>query len=444
LNESDYISDQHKRARIKVAGTWAEAARAYFEINARLQRWVQEPEDRDDDAEDGRDATGRLGYRLMTGSGGDLFTGLTGGPDIKEGERVQSGIKGLSLALADIFSTAACHKDAEQMMDLMAGPLLLKGTAQLVRDGHENQLLEVISLAVNQMPGSSKVLKLTNFQHHSVVFLISGQEDDATANRYHTIAGKNAKHILYNEIINDSITPGEFREALRSGISRASNFHILGMTDLHWELYQATNMEVMSERVDAHLSESASALGMGLLIDGLDERRKNDFLSSGHSNESTSGEIGPDFVARLPFKEIDTQAHLKIYELESQNLVTSNDLEKKSYRLHYRGRWMEATYGGPTEDVPSYMKPCAIFYIKSVAQNLELPKLPPVMSSALGVKSESKRLADFARETGRNFNTTEDLSGRKFVGETDGKTYTVLSDPDSPKTERLITVHVQE
>lgn len=404
LSPDEYLEDRHERSRIKNSGVWAEHASAYLSI-ARGAKGSSEP---DEDPRDGRDLTGRLGYLLMTTAPADLFSGLTGGSDPKEGAPRKSGPGKLALDLEGIFSSAACHKDADQMLHLMAGSLISKGVETLSSAEHEAALVARIMQAIQGSKATSKVLKLTDKTTHSIAYLIGDK-----AAKLETIAAPNSDTILYNNLIHFKVNEVEVQTALKSGLSRIAMTYKRTAT-LEWDLYEGVDQPQFASRVDKHLSEGVTALGAGLTIGNI-ERRQSRGVSAEAEEEKEAAPrqpktgLGHDQIV-LPFSELNTRDHAKVFPMSKDQPISKRKLvAQTSYRVQYRGKWMKATYVGLDGQAPAWMKPAALFTVNEVRDSFSNPVLDTfdinvvMFAGRAGIGGQVRTLMDTADLTGKTF-----------------------------------------
>ncbi|HSK01594.1 MAG TPA: hypothetical protein VK932_10155, partial [Kofleriaceae bacterium] len=416
MSPEAFLEDRHERARIRSAGIWAEHASGYFSI----VQGAQGPAETDEDPNEGRDLTGRLGYLLMTTAPEDLFSGLIGGSDPKEGAPRRSGQGKLALDLEDIFSSAACHKDAAQMLHLMAGRLISRGVETLSTQEHEAALIGKIMAAIQGSRATSKVLKLTDRTTHSIAYLIG---DKAT--KLETIAGRNSDAILFNNLIHCKVNEAEVAKALKDGLSRiAMTFN--RTSTLEWDLYEGVDQPRLASRVDKHLREGVTALGAGLAIENI-ERQQRARISAEEEKEAApprpEARLGHDrFV--LPFSELNTGAHAQVFPMSKDQPVSKRKLvANTSYRLQYRGKWMKATYLGLDDQSPAWMKPAALFAISEVRASFSNPVLDEL----------SLNIVQFAMQAGIGGQVMKLMNTANLTGETFGNLL-VVSDPGNQPT----------
>jgi hypothetical protein len=422
--KAKYIQDQHERARSKAAGTWAEIAQAYFSVYSKLSTLSQT------EVEEGRGSAGRLAYMLMTVSAKDLFEGLVGGTDIKEGVKERTGVVKLVQDIADVFSSAACHKDAEQMMLLMAGRLFVKGEAALKGPDDVPPLLMTIMSALGSCPGERCVLKLTNEQNHSAVYLVGEQTKDKQATRggarYHTIAGQDSEDILYNQLVESTTHIRELGQLVKNGLDTIAKAY-MGPATLKWEVHTATDLKTMFNRVDTRLREGESALSVGLGVAEFERRGRDKML--GNLVKET------DSVFLLPVDEIEAATHAQVHLLRFARPLKIGDLKiGEEYRVFYRGRWIKARFMGLRKDVPKWSGTAAAFLILDTGEKFAKPDEPLKADSSKG--EENVRFVDIIRSMGhvegpRNLGwwVWDDLNGKQYKAE--GGVY-VLKDPLGP------------
>lgn len=411
MTPQEFLADRHRRSRIRTAGVWAEHASALLAI----KQGAAGAHDADADADEGRDLTGRLGYLLMTTEAADLFSGITGGADPKEGVPRRQGRPKLAIDLADVFSTAACHKDADQVLHLMAGALIAKGV-QPIRDEAESRALQAKILgAVNGSKASTKVLKLTNKSTHSIAFLIG---DKAT--RLETIAGQNSETIAYNTLIHYKVRAVELAGELSAGFSKVLKF---GQAEaFEWDLYTGTDLPTLTRRVDQHLAAGVTALRAGLAIGDVERHQEH-------------GGAAPRLDAlSLPLAELNTEAHAQVLVMDKAQPISKRKLvPQTSYRVQYRGKWMKATYLGPDEEAPAWMRPAARFKIVEVRASYQNPV----------ADERTITLQQFATEIGLGGHLRELMDTANLTGQTLGvakKLYVVFDPGNVPSKLRSLKV----
>src|SRR5260370_11739039 len=265
--DEKYLKDYYRRARIKMAGSWAEPASAvvkfknliYAATNPTLQQQVRAQAAQ----QEGRDIPGRLAYYLMNTPVDGIGPKLVGF-DLKEGAGKQRGMAQLGYDIEEAFSDAACHNDARQMCDLMSHHLVTQGKNVVNNQQIVVETTQTILSQINSCSGSRKVWKLTNFANHSTVYLISEKK----GTKYESIASQNSTTILYNDLIRYPINEIDLEPMVAAGVKAIAPG---GANELEWEVHEATSLEMLKARLKTRLRDGTTELSIGLAIAALEK-----------------------------------------------------------------------------------------------------------------------------------------------------------------------------
>lgn len=217
------------------------------------------------------------------------------------------GIYQLVLRIFDIYSSAACHNDALQMMELMSEDLrkdiapkevkdlneagILFGTVVVLRNDKnrdyklgDNEFLDkdfinyIEKLISAKLVNDEKtdgpltiLLRLRNSNNHSVLLLITRIASRTEYVMYETIAG-DPKSVLYNNLISDSSKPQEARlpNIIGSGFYKVA---LLGSNEIEYELCKAASSEKLEENLKNLLRDRITTLNIGLAYIATEESK---------------------------------------------------------------------------------------------------------------------------------------------------------------------------
>ena len=350
------------------------------------------------------------------------FKGLTGGRDPIEGVEALTGPLKLVLEMAEVFSVAACHKDADQMMRLMSDRLIVKGVVTLEASQgagigeDQERLTQVVMTAVAACPTKMCVLKLTNETNHSAVYLIEdvnvpGESADSWrkikgSTKYETTAGPDSDAILYNDLIRSAVSPAEARKDIAAGIKHVAATY-QGAATVRWEVHTATSSTEMERRVDTHLRKGATAFSVGVGVAGHEQRAREALIDSSTRGKASSmppvaeeellvGSSTPGRASSmppvaeeellvgsstpgkasfmLPVAEIDEGKQIRICPMRSEESVAARDLRPGTdYRVQYRDRWMKASLTRMAENL-TWFGPAAKFRIEAIGPQFARPE----------------------------------------------------------------------
>ncbi|MGH4023769.1 MAG: hypothetical protein ACRDRV_04205 [Pseudonocardiaceae bacterium] len=380
LSQTEYLNQYHQRARVKLAGSWAEPAAAVV----RLLQLIQSSEGTSflDEMKSktakrmGRDITGRLAYHLMNVSPKEHAEQLLG-LDVKEGVGKQRGTARLGLDIGDSFSNAACHNDAQKMIDLMSQRLVVKQSGT-VGTNDVGKVVELITTSLDSLQDKRKLLKLTNFANHSVVYLIG----PAWLHKYETIASQDSNTIVYNDILKDIVTESEpidsrrLREVLHSGVSAITSG---GKNELIWEIHEATTLERFRERVEDLLRQGTTEISIGLAFAAHEKAREVRERGFG----SMHG-LDLDHYQNLhiPLTSLASPGGSVLLYEYSDNLLSNplNLTPGAFYRMNAQGRWAKVSCAGVgnPQHFPEWMTPCGGFVLIELAGSYSRPQLRDV------------------------------------------------------------------
>jgi hypothetical protein len=422
-DEGYSLTYQHN-AREKIAGVWAEAARSVLRIRGLLHE-VTTPnlqfEIRAAKAKaQGRDLKGRMAYHLMNFEPGTIAEGLIGN-DPKEGPGKLKGMGQLSIDMADAFSNAACHNDARQFIDILSHRLFYKEERVITASNKEATKKDILG-QLDACRGERKLLKLTNFSNHSVVYLVG----DGKAAAYESIATPDSTTILYNELIQGAITETDAKPRITAGID-----HIATTVDgskLVWEVHETTNAEQLKQRVEGRLRRGATAMGIATTLAAREAKQTEE-----------DGDL-PDHGFDLELhKVISVPASMLNQEAgkESVMLFNYSDGAKQgaptaqaTYRLSVQDRWLKVIFNGVSseENIPKWMRPCMLFEVVEVSGSYAGPQLRAPMAG-----ETATTFMQFIMQVAKKHDQLRAPGSFEHrVIEGDGARFTVTADPFWP------------
>lgn len=421
-----YVASRHQAERQKAASGWAQAAASVVRIADRAHggTGLTEQIKRNAEKREGRDLNGRLGYFLMSTATDDTMKQLGVDATDHMTGRAQ-GAGALADRLTDLFSSAACHKDARDMCDLLSQQRHGEVTKRIVESEDEvPAALGSVMSAISSCPGPTKLLKLSVYNNHSMLFVIG---EDEAATKLETVAAQDSKSIMINDLIRNQVSLQSARASVAAGL--ASLCKSEGSVELEYEVHQAATMEGVEGRVQDRLSERMTQLGVGMAVGSwemadLHERQQDLLELKGEDLEDTYG-VAP--IAKRQQLKVPARSarggRLTFHALASDTVVDDPQAGAE-YRIESEGSWLHVKVDNVVEDgQPAWLYPMLALSIINVNPNLSRPVLPKA-------KEVTKKLAMW-NGAYRNFNLqqlkSECLKGRVFVNHSDEQ-WTVTAD----------------
>ena len=368
--DEKYLKEYYQRARIRMAGSWAEPASAVVKfktlVSAATAPSLQQQVLARTAQQEGRDLPGRLAYYLMNTPVTAIASKLVG-YDIKEGAGKLRGMAQLGYDIDSAFSDAACHNDARQMCDLLSHHLVSSGKVKVNTPQAEGETIQTILLQIKSCPGSRKVWKITNFANHSAVYLIS----QTKGTKYESIASPNSTTIMYNDLIRYPVNEIDLEPMVAAGVKAIGPG---GAQEIEWEVHEATSLEVLQERLNRRLRDGTTELSMGITIAALEKIEEVKALGG------QAKELEKYKLILIPFGVINQGQDERVSLYNYNNALKPSPeflMEGQSYRMNAQGRWIRVIYKGPAAsvDLPTWMNPCCWFQVEAISINYEKPQL---------------------------------------------------------------------
>lgn len=426
-SREDYIAERHGAERQKAASAWAQAAAPIVQIMARARRPATTKEllARRAEPQDGRDHSGRVGYLLMTTETDDVMRRVGVNANDQMTGRAQ-GAGALAAQLPDLFSGAACHKDARDMCDLLS-QRLHAGPSKLALESREEvpSAIDSVASAVAECPGPVKVLKLSVYNNHSVLYVIGA----GGASRHETVAATDSKSIMINDLIRNEISLADARQSITAGVTALCTAE--GRIALEYEVHQAADLETVQGRTRDQLGDRMTQLGVGMAVgswemadlherqqDALDRKKPPEYLDATYG----VGPIAKRQQLKLPVRSARGD-HVTFYELASATRVTDPQAGAE-YRIHSDGSWMRAKVAQIIQSgEPAWLYPMLDLNIIDVKPQLADPVVPVSEGSVRMLAMWNGFFSNFRVQDLKEQN----LTGREFVTHTDD-TWVVLDD----------------
>lgn len=339
----EYIAELNRNARLKNAGNWAASASSLLKPTLLLEQEQSQGTmhlvKQASEKKQGRDAPGRLAYMLMNIEPRDMIFFLLE-QDLKQGDASLTGIAKLGVAIADAFTDTACHKDARKMTDLLSQEILAKQT-EVVGPDNLAEVMAAISSDLSSCSGTIKVLKLSNYENHSVVYLVDESQDQAIL--YESIAANDSQAILFNDLITGGSTPGPIKNA----IAKVKDIAGKDGGKVEWEVHKAVDLDTVQSRMEKQLRNGATAMTLCLAVSA--HETKDDY------KEAMGGEDAPaDFMDRyekisLPLAFLTEEpsdggpldiGSVRLYEYTGLGQVSVPQLGA-IYRMNAIGKWFK-------------------------------------------------------------------------------------------------------
>ncbi|HEX7836991.1 MAG TPA: hypothetical protein VF469_05980 [Kofleriaceae bacterium] len=424
-----YLAERHQAERQKAAAAWSQAAAKVVELadrqratgpGATLQDQIKQRTAK----KEGRDHAGRLGYFAMTTDTDDVMGQMgVNAADPMTG-RAQGG-GALTAHLADIFSSAACHKDARQTCDLLSQKIHGAATQRTVHAAEEVPgVLGEIMGAVDSCPGPVKLVKLSVYDNHSMLFVIG----EGRATRLETVAAPDSKSILVNDLIRNPVTTQQASAAIKDGLtSLCKSEHAV---ELEYEVHQAASHDTVEGRVHDKLRRNMTQVGVGMAVGSWEmadlHERQQDLLEA--RGEDLDGSYGVKDItgrSRVNLPESSARDGKLNFHALSEDTVVTEPRAGTEYRVESEGSWLHVKVENiVAEGQPAWMYPMLELAILKVNPNLRTPIAP---ASA----EVSKPLAMWSPMF-KGFNLAElksaDLTGRVFQKH-NGEAWIVTQDP---------------
>jgi Domain of unknown function (DUF4157) len=380
-----YCEKRHIFERKRAAGAWAQAAAPAAQILARLKQitgtGLTEKIQQRTEQKERRDLQGRLGFLLTSTDTGDLLPQALGVNSRDDTSRPQgSGV--LAQRLTDVFSTAACHADARRYCDLLSAGQTTGPTKVTVDSQQAIQpLVAAIESAVTGCKSEVKLLKLSVYNNHSVLFVISA----GGATRLETVAAVDSKSILLNDLIRGHAqTIPNVIQAIDAGVRGLCRTEGEAV-ELEYEVHAAATMEEVEERVDHQLRESMAQLTLGLTIGswemaGLYERQRQglqDKKPSETMNDHGVTPVVPRDRLCLP-KACATGGNMKFFALDSAAQIAA-PVAGTTYRLQCQGSWLRVEVAQVLDaGEPAWLYPMLALRVTKVDRSLADPEVQEV------------------------------------------------------------------
>ena len=366
VTKEDYLADRHRRARIRAASVWSQAASMLMRLLARRSELAgtsggvaAELAVRTAKTQ-GRDHNGRVFCFLMSTDTGDVLR-QTGVDASDSGTRRAQGAGSFTDKLVDLFSSAACHKDARDITDMLSSENH-SGTQQITVTSLNElpRVLTTIMAAVTGCDALVKLLKLSVYDNHSMVFIIG----PAGATRLETVAARDSKTIMVNDLIQHTVEQQDPGAAVRAGLLQLCKSD--KAVQLEFEVHRATSQETADERIHDKLRAGLTRLGLGMAIG---------------SREMTATYPAVQTITRRTALRIPERGArdggIAFYELATPAAVTVPQ-PGAEYRVRVEGSWLRVRVDAITgEGRPAWMYPMVELTVQNVNSNLENPVRPP-------------------------------------------------------------------
>jgi hypothetical protein len=178
-----------------------------------------------------------------------------------------SGKVALAIALQEVYNDAACHADALQFVELLAGQNISRGS---YKDGDkdEAELSKIMGKEIlGEVEKSSKPLvgvRLRESGQHSLVLLFEqNNAQELVGAKFETVAGRNTKAIL---ALMEAVSPQRMRNAqnlIAEGLRQAIQFSRSGW-ELEWEVFEMEDFNDLRENLNRHIDQTTQGVKEGL------------------------------------------------------------------------------------------------------------------------------------------------------------------------------------
>jgi hypothetical protein len=428
-----YIENRHRAARYKAAGAWAQAANPIVALQNRLpavgtlQDQIQ--------SRGGLGFDGRLGYLLSVTDIGDILSRV--GVDSKDDTRRAEGTGALAKRLIDVFGDIACHEDARLVCDLLSHRMHADGAKTSIKaPGEVTGVVDKIMSEVDSCPGNVKLVKLTVFSNHSILYVI-GQ--DGAATRLESVAGSNGTNVLVNDVISGNVTTSPVaKQAILGGLSGLVNDQPDIVLD--YEVHQAASAEAVDTRVKDQLRDKLAQLAVGMVVGSWDMAdqyaTEQALLEDGQTLHDLYG-IDPVTrrdVLKVPQRSLDG-GRLRFHAQRGPQQVDTLEVGTR-YRLEVEGSWLYVEVQNiKTTGRPAWMYPMIEMKVHRVGNTVAQPQ---------GNEGETIRQFALWSNSVKDFNLgalkNVDLTGRTFEARTGGGTYEVVHDPADGTFSRFVAM----
>jgi hypothetical protein len=408
-----YEADQHQRARMKLAGSWAEPARAVVALKE-AYRIATNPTHTEairarSAQKEGRDLAGRIAYYLMNVPVSTIAEGLVGFEE-QEGAGKQRGMAQFGLNIINAFSDAACHNDARQMCDLLSESLFYKETKAITKPEDVGDLYATMLLQIKTCPGVRQVLKISNFANHSVVYLLNKQIGKCT--KYESIASPDSTTILYNDLIRLDASETDLEGGLKADLSGLSQGGV--NPSLEWEIHEATSLETLRTRLYKRLRAATTDISSSLTLAASNKLKEVNVRGDEHTHGLTFDVYKHLY---LPLETINSGGEGEIIlcnYTDKERSVPGALIQGATYRLGAQKQWMRVVFVAPVNDLPSWMSPCEHFLVQDVHTTYQKPQLrdldakagelqSTIMQFVMQVAKNPKLLASLTKPANANY-----------------------------------------